>query len=49
VIPELMNGLVRRGTHVVGEPDWRKGAIWVLSPPNGDGAVASAHPEPPPR
>jgi 8-oxo-dGTP diphosphatase len=48
VIPELINGLVRRGTHVAGEPDWRKGAIWVLSPPHGDGAVATARPEPPP-
>jgi 8-oxo-dGTP diphosphatase len=48
VIPELINGLVRRGTHVVGEPDWRKGAIWVLSPPSADGSVATARPEPPP-
>lgn len=48
VITELISGLVRRGTHVAGEPDWRKGAIWVLSAPNSEGVVATARPEPPP-
>lgn len=48
VITELISGLVRRGTHVAGEPDWRKGAIWVLSAPNAEGVVATARPEPPP-
>jgi 8-oxo-dGTP diphosphatase len=48
VIPELLDGLVRRGTHVEGEPDWRKGSIWTLDPPDADGAVATARATPPP-
>jgi 8-oxo-dGTP diphosphatase len=48
VIPELLDGLVRRGTHVVGAPDWRKGTVWTLDPPGADGAVATARADPPP-
>ena len=48
VIPELLDGLVRRGTHVVGEPEWRKASMWMLDPPGLDGAVATAPAEPPP-
>jgi phosphohistidine phosphatase SixA len=48
VIPGLLDALVRRGTEVVTKPDWRKGAIWVLDPPDGDGIVATAAAEPPP-
>jgi 8-oxo-dGTP diphosphatase len=48
VIPELMQGLVRRGTRVLTEPDWRKGAMWVLDAPRADGSVATARVEPPP-
>ena len=48
VIPELLDGLVRRGTHVVGTPEWRKASIWTLDPPGVDGAVATARAEPPP-
>jgi 8-oxo-dGTP diphosphatase len=49
VIPELMDALARRGTRIVGEPDWRKGSLWVLDAPGPDGTVATARPEPPPR
>ena len=31
VIPELISALERRGMVIKGEPNWRKGAIWVLS------------------
>ena len=48
VIPELLDGLVRRGTHVVGTPEWRKASVWTLDPPGVDGAVATARAEPPP-
>ena len=48
VIPELLDALVRRGTHVTTAPDWRKGAIWVLDAPDADGHVATAAAEPPP-
>ena len=48
IVPELIEGLVRRGTRVLTEPDWRKGAVWILDPPDGDGAVATARAEPPP-
>jgi 8-oxo-dGTP diphosphatase len=48
VIPELLDGLVRRGTHVVGPPEWRKASVWMLDPPGADGAVATARAEAPP-
>ena len=48
VIPDLLDGLVRRGTHVVGAPEWRKASVWTLDPPGVDGAVATARAEPPP-
>jgi phosphohistidine phosphatase SixA len=48
IIPELLDSLVRRGTRVVTEPDWRKASIWVLDPPDADGHVATASAEPPP-
>ena len=46
VLEEVAAALTRRGTRIVGEPDWRKGAIWVLER-DGD-AFGTAHPEPPP-
>ena len=49
VIPELVEGLARRGTRIVGEPDWRKGSLWILDAPDRDGTVATARAEPPPR
>lgn len=48
VIPELIQTLVGRGTRVLTDPDWRKGAIWVLDTPGPDGSVATARAEPPP-
>ena len=48
VIPELLDGLARRGTRIVGEPDWRKGSLWILDTPGDDGTVATARAEPPP-
>ncbi len=48
VITELLDALVRRGTTILTPPDWRKGAIWVLSTPADDGSVATASVEPPP-
>jgi 8-oxo-dGTP diphosphatase len=30
VIPDTLDALVRRGTVVEGEPDWRKATTWVL-------------------
>ncbi len=48
VIPELVEGLARGGTRIVGEPDWRKGSLWILERPGDDGSVATARPEPPP-
>jgi|EndMetStandDraft_8_1072994.scaffolds.fasta_scaffold203855_2 8-oxo-dGTP diphosphatase len=49
VIPELLDGLVRRGTHLVGAPEWRKGSVWTLDPPDTRGAVATARADPPPQ
>jgi 8-oxo-dGTP diphosphatase len=48
IIPELLDGLVRRGTTVRTVPDWRKGSMWVLDAPDADGHVATASSEPPP-
>ena len=47
VLPDLIAALERRGLHIDGEPDWRKGATWRLER-NGDGAYVSATPIPPP-
>jgi 8-oxo-dGTP diphosphatase len=48
VITELIEALARRGTRLLTPPDWRKGTIWVLTTPDGDGAIATATVEPPP-
>jgi 8-oxo-dGTP diphosphatase len=48
IIPELIDSLVRRGAEVLTPPDWRKASIWVLSPPDGEGHVATVSVEPPP-
>ena len=48
VVPDLLDALVRRGTHVTTTPDWRKAAIWVLDAPDREGHVATAAAEPPP-
>jgi 8-oxo-dGTP diphosphatase len=30
IIPAVVDALMRQGMHVDGEPDWRKGSIWLL-------------------
>jgi 8-oxo-dGTP diphosphatase len=47
VIPELIEGLHRRGMEISSRPDWRKATIWVLEL-GGGGAVARGTVEPPP-
>ncbi len=46
VVPDLVDGLIRRGATLVGEPDWRKASIWVLQLDGDD--VTELRPEPPP-
>ena len=48
IVPALLDALVRRGTDLLTRPDWRKGALWVLTAPDADGHVATAAVEPPP-
>ena len=49
VIPETISALARRGSEIVGEPDWRKGSIWVLTrEPQSGGEIVSAAAWPPP-
>ncbi|MGD9999467.1 MAG: histidine phosphatase family protein [Ilumatobacteraceae bacterium] len=36
VIPETIAALERRGCHITGDPDWRKGTVWTLER-SGDG------------
>ena len=48
VIPDLLDALVRRGTRLLTEPNWRKAAIWILDVPDPDGRVTTARAEPPP-
>jgi 8-oxo-dGTP diphosphatase len=46
VIGDTIEALVRRGVVVEGEPDWRKGATWVLERIDGDVVRAKALPPP---
>jgi 8-oxo-dGTP diphosphatase len=46
VIPDTIDALIRRGLVVDGQPDWRKGAMWIIER-DGDG-VLRAWAEPPP-
>lgn len=46
LIPELMAALQRRHTAIIGEPDWRKGTVWVLARRNSDIIEASVWPPP---
>jgi 8-oxo-dGTP diphosphatase len=41
VIPDAIAALQRRGCAIVGEPNWRKGSVWVLTR-DGDGQVVEA-------
>ena len=47
VIPDTMAALERRGCTFVGEPDWRKASVWVLTR-NDAGQVIEATAWPPP-
>ena len=47
VIPDVIAALQRRTTEIVGAPDWRKGAVWVLARRDGEVVEASAWPPPP--
>lgn len=46
ILPDVIDALVRRGTKIDGEPDWRKGARWELVR-EGD-RIVSARSVPPP-
>jgi len=46
VIPATIDALIERGMHVRGQPDWRKGSVWVL---HRDGnRIRRGHAIPPP-
>jgi len=46
VIPDVMAALRRRGAEIIGDPDWRKGTVWVLERENGEITRAAAWPPP---
>ena len=46
IIPDVMGALQRRGAEIVGAPDWRKGATWVLTRVGDQVTLASAIPPP---
>ena len=46
VIADVMGALQRRHAEIIGEPDWRKGTVWVLS--RRDGEIVEAAVWPPP-
>ena len=46
VIPAVIDALMHRGLVIKGEPDWRKGATWVLDRKKSDWAKAKAIPPP---
>jgi 8-oxo-dGTP diphosphatase len=41
VIPDVMAALQRRQAEIIGDPDWRKGTVWVLARVNGEVTEAS--------
>jgi 8-oxo-dGTP diphosphatase len=47
VIPDTIDALIRRGTALVGTPDWRKAVTWVLER-DARGAITTATAVPPP-
>jgi len=47
VIPDTIGALERRGCTVVGEPNWRKASVWVLTR-DASGHVVGATAWPPP-
>jgi phosphohistidine phosphatase SixA len=46
LIPAVIDALARRGMVVDGEPDWRKGATWVLDRDGDEFVRANAMPPP---
>jgi 8-oxo-dGTP diphosphatase len=40
LIPDVIDALIRRGTHLQGAPSWKKGSVWVLD--RVDGAIVTA-------
>ena len=46
IIPDVMGALQRRGAEMIGAPDWRKGATWVLTRVGDMITSASAIPPP---
>jgi 8-oxo-dGTP diphosphatase len=47
VIPETIDALHRRGCAIVGEPNWRKGSVWVLTRDDSGQFVEATAWEPP--
>ena len=47
LIPEVIEGLLRRGADLTTAPDWRKAVTWVLER-DGDHIVRMSTVEPPP-
>jgi 8-oxo-dGTP diphosphatase len=46
IIPAVVEALVRQGMQVHGEPDWRKGTVWVLDREGDEFVHAVALPPP---
>ena len=46
VVPDIVDGLIRRGATLHGDPDWRKASMWVLRLDGDD--VTELRAEPPP-
>ena len=46
LIPAVIEALARRGMVVDGEPDWRKGATWIIDRDGDEFVRASATPPP---
>lgn len=44
LLPDVIEALVRRGTVIEGEPDWRKGTRWQLVRHGGEITTARAYP-----
>ncbi len=42
VIPDTINALQRRGCRFMGEPQWGKASVWVLTRENGEIVEATA-------
>ena len=47
MIPDALSALQRRGCQFIGEPNWKKGSVWVIDR-DAVGVALSAHSWPPP-